>query len=182
MTPFNKPWSALMAAAALSMSTAWASEGHDHGAAPAAAANSALPRFTAVSELFELVGVVNGRQITLYLDRYADGSPVKNATLELELSGVKIPVTAHAEGEFQATLAQELKPGVVAVAATVIAGSESDLLAGELDLHGETAVAEAPHPDWKKILLWGAASLAGLTLLIAILRRLRARRIIGGAV
>ena len=37
---------------------ALAGEGHDHGDAPAPVAGPALPRFTAVSELFELVGVL----------------------------------------------------------------------------------------------------------------------------
>ena len=185
MNRFKKSLLALMGAAclALPMTTAWAGEGHDHGAAPAAVAGQALPRFAAVSDLFELVGVVNGKQITLYLDHFADGSPVKDAKLELELGGVKVPVESHAEGEFEATLAQELKPGVVAVAATVMAGEESDLLAGELDLHDEVVVTEAHRHDWKEYLTWSIAGLAGLALLIAIARRVRASRknIIGGA-
>ena len=61
---------------------AWA--GGDHGEAPASSAGPTSPLFAATSETFELVGVVNGKQLTLYLDRYADGSPVKNARLELE--------------------------------------------------------------------------------------------------
>ena len=168
---------------ALSVTTAWAGEGHDHGDAPVTTGGPALPRFTAVSELFELVGVVNGKQITLYLDRFGDGSPVKDAKLELELGGIKIPVESHAEGEFEATLAQELKPGVVAVAATVMAGEESDLLAGELDLHDEAAVAETQRHGWQETLVWSVAGLAGLALLIAIARRLRASRptMTGGA-
>jgi hypothetical protein len=168
---------------ALPVTTAWAGEGHDHGEAPAATGGPALPRFTAVSELFELVGVVNGKQITLYLDRFGDGSPVKDAKLELELGGVKVPVETHAEGEFEATMTQELKPGIVAVAVTVMAGDESDLLAGELDLHDEAAITEAHRHDWKEYLTWSIAGLAGLALLIAIARRVRASRKknIGGA-
>lgn len=168
---------------ALPVATAWAGEGRDHGEAPAATGGPALPRFTAVSELFELVGVVNGKQITLYLDRFADGSPVRDAKLELELGGVKVPVESHAEGEFEAALTQELKPGVVSIAATVTAGEESDLLAGELDLHEEAAVAEAHRHDRKEYLAWSVAGLVGLALLIAIARRVRASRknVIGGA-
>jgi hypothetical protein len=177
MNRFKKLLLALMGAAflALSATTAWAGEGHDHGAAPAASAGPAAPRFVAASELFELVGVVNGKQITLYLDRFDDGSPVKDAKLELELGGIKIPVEAHAEGEFEATLAQELKPGVTSVAVTVMAGAESDLLAGEIDLHAEATVAEAHRHDWKEYLTWSIAGLAGLVLLIATGRRVRAQ-------
>ena len=167
-------WAAWIALAA---PLASAGDGHDHGEAPASSAGPAAPRFAATSETFELVGVVNGKQLTLYLDRYADGSPVKGAKLELELGGVKIPVEAHAEGEFEATLAQELKPGVVSVVATVIAGEETDLLAGELDMHKDGHVETTAHTHgWKEYALWGSAASVGLLILAALLRRLRASR------
>ena len=60
---------ALCAAAILAASPAWAGPGHDHGDAAPAAVGQALPRFSAVSETFELVGVLSGKQITLYLDQ-----------------------------------------------------------------------------------------------------------------
>ena len=44
--------------------SATAGEGHDHGDAAPAAAGTALPRFAAVSETFELVGVLDGKTIT----------------------------------------------------------------------------------------------------------------------
>ena len=123
---------ALMLATA---SPAWAGEGHDHGDAPTAMAGSALPRFTPASELFELVGVLDGTHLTLWLDHAADNSPVKDAKLELELGGIKIPVEAHGEGEFEATLAKPLAPGEFPVAATVYAGEVTYLLAGYRDIH-----------------------------------------------
>jgi hypothetical protein len=144
---------------------ALAGDGHDHGDAPAPAAGPALPRFTAVSDLFELVGVVNGKQVTLYLDRFADNSPVKDARLELQLDGNAIAVEPHADGEFEAVLEQELKPGVVSVTATVIAGQETDLLAGELDLHeGAEADEETHEQDWKPLAGWLGAGVLALGL------------------
>jgi len=162
---------------AVAASPAWAGEGHDHGEAPVASGGPALPRFVAVSETFELVGVVNGKQLTLYLDRYADGSPVTNAKLELELGGVKLAVEPHAAGEFEATLAQALKPGLIPVAATVIAGADSDLLAGELDIDEEAHTEAATHTHgWKEYALWGGAAGGVLALLVLLTRRLRAAR------
>lgn len=146
---------------------ALAGEGHDHGEAPKPTAATALPRFTAVSELFELVGVVNDKEITLYLDRFGDNSPVEGATLELELDGVSIPVERHEAGEFEATLQQELKSGVVAVTATVIAGQESDLLVGELDLHDDDVGAHAATevPVWNTYSPWLGAGVAAIGLI-----------------
>lgn len=156
---------------------AWAGEGHDHDEAPVAATGPALPRFAAVSESFELVGIVNGKQITLYLDHYADGSPVKDARLELELGGIKVPVERHAEGEFEAKLAQELKPGELAVAATVIAGEKSDLLAGDLDIHNAAPAEKTAHGrGWKEYALWFGAAGVLLVFILWLMRRLRAAR------
>lgn len=155
----------------------WADAGHDHGDAATDTTTSAQPRFTAVSEMFELVGVLNGKRLTLYLDRSDDNSPVKDANLELELGGIKVQVKPSGEGEFETTLAQDLKPGVITVAATVVAGQETDLLAGELDLaQGAQADASVGRPPWKKYGTWGGAGALTLALLVWGLRRLRANR------
>ena len=155
----------------------WADAGHDHGGATTDAAVSAQPRFTAVSETFELVGVLNGKRLALYLDRADDNSPVKDAKLELELAGAKVQVKPVGEGEFEATLAQDLKPGVTTVAATVVAGQETDLLAGELELaQAAQADASVGRLPWRKYALWGIAGLLTLALLIGAVRRLRAGR------
>lgn len=157
--------------------TVLAGEGHDHGEAPVAAGGTAAPRFAAVSETFELVGILNGKQLTLYLDRFADGSPVKDAKLELELGGTRVAVESHEEGEFEATLAQELKSGVIPVTATVIAGGETDLLAGELDLHDEMASAAASqNHGWQAYGLWVIVAVVGGFLVIVVSRRMRAAR------
>lgn len=159
-------------------STAWAADdhGHDHGA-PAAATGPALPRFAAVSDTFELVGVLDGKQLTLYLDRFADNSPVKGAQLDLEIDGAKVQTAPHGEGEFAAVLAEAPKAGVLSVSATVVAGQETDLLAGELDIHEEGhADASATSPRWQRIATWGLSGLLALGLLIWIARRRAAAR------
>ena len=95
-----------------------ADDGHNHDA-PATAAAPALPRFAASSELFELVGVLDGKQLTLYLDHAASNAPVSGATLELELGGAKLKAAPGGEGEFSVQLDSEPKPGVIPVTATV---------------------------------------------------------------
>ena len=73
---------ALVAAPCLLLSPpARADDGHDHAGPAPATAGAATPRFTASSEAFELVGVLQGRRLTLYLDRVADNTPVKGATI-----------------------------------------------------------------------------------------------------
>ena len=156
---------------------AWAAGGHEHGDAPVAAAGSALPRFAAVSELFELVGVIDGRKLTLYLDHSATNAPVKDARIELEVGGQKLALTPRGEGEFEAMLAQPLPVGVTSVTATVITPKDSDLLAGEIDLQ------EAPHSEAEAHVHsraeqagWALGGLTALGLLIWIGRRVMGRR------
>lgn len=161
-----------------------ADDGHNHGGEPAAATGPASPRFTATSDLFELVGVLDGQKLALYLDHAGDNSPVKDAQLELEVSGVRVPVTRVADGEFLAALAAPLAEGVSPVTATVVAGNESDLLAGEIDVHA-AAHAHTEPAGWGRALLVGGTAAAVLLAVAAVwgLRRGRTARAarLGGA-
>lgn len=153
-----------------------AGEGHDHGDAAPVASGPSLPRFAAVSDAFELVGVLNGKQLTLYLDRAADNAPVTEAQIELEIGGAKVKAEKH-EDAYEVVLADAPKPGVLPITATVTVGSEVDLLAGELDLHEEAHADEAAHVhSWKEYAGWAAAALGTLVVLILIGRHLAARR------
>ncbi|MBX9831853.1 MAG: hypothetical protein K2X78_02265 [Burkholderiaceae bacterium] len=151
-----------------------ADAGHDHGEAPATAAGPAMPRFAATSDLFELVGVLDGQKLALYLDHAGDNSPVKEVQLELDIGGTPVPVTRVADGEFQAALAAPLAEGVSPVTATVVAGADTDLLAGEIDVHS-AAHAHAEPSGRRNALVAGAvaAVLAALALVWG-LRRGRA--------
>lgn len=169
----------LLAATLLTAQPIWAGPGHDHGDSPAAPVGQALPRFSAVSETFELVGVVSDKQITLYLDRFTDNSPVRGAQIELEIGGVKFMAQSVGEDLYQVTLAEAPKAGVLPVTATITAGNEVDLLAGELDIH------EAPHTHgdetaraWTAYAAWGGGGAAALAVLAAVVL---GRRRIGGA-
>ncbi|WP_367068668.1 hypothetical protein [Oryzisolibacter sp. LB2S] len=163
---FFLPVLALMLAAQLAAlgTAAQAHEGHEgHDDAPALQ-TSAAPRFALASEQFELVGVIDGQHLTLYLDHAGDNSPVHDARLELDVGGQSLAVTAVGEGLFQAELAQPLADGETPVTATVMAGAASDLLAGDIDWH---APAESvPPARWgaRPLLAAGAALLAALAI------------------
>ena len=66
---------------------------------------------------------------------------------------------------------------VEAVPAMVVAGAESDLLAGELDIHEEEAADKTAHVhSWREYATWAGAAAAGLFALLILGRRLRAAR------
>ena len=164
--------------------------GHDHGGSTPAATGPGLPRFAAVSELFELVGVLNGKQITLYLDRAADNSPVTEARIELDIAGKKFMAQArqgqHGSDEFEVVLPEAPKPGVLPITATVNAGPDADLLAGEFDIHEavHSHSDERPHlRSWKKVVGGVAGGIAVLAALLVAGRRVLSSRHVraGGA-
>lgn len=161
--------------------TASAHEGHDHGDAPPPAASAAgAPRFVLASDGFELVGAVDGRRVTLWVDRAADNAPVIGATIELEIAGTAVAVRAQRD-VYVGELAASPAAGRVPVVATVVAGADADLLAGEwiVDAPPTGALARTgppPSPDGGRgaigvigaldrtavAVAGGAAALAGL--------------------
>lgn len=167
---------ALLAATVLiaAPTVAQAGPGHDHAHdAPAAPAAPALPRAVASSDLFELVAVLDGRQLTVFIDRAATNEPVAGAKLELELAGQKLQAEAvdpaqadAAGGDFTLTLPATLKPGVHPLTATVTAGADIDLLAGQFDIPEATQGHAHAHGGWLGELVahgpgaWGWALIA----------------------
>lgn len=129
----------------------WAHGGEDHGDEDkkpvAPAATSSGSRAYASSELFELVLVAPAagsaeQQLSIYLDYFADNSPVTGAVIELDAAGFNGKATMVQPGFYQ------LKTPVLlaqrhAVTLTIEAGDDIDLLTTELDL---TPVStEVPH-------------------------------------
>jgi cobalt-zinc-cadmium efflux system membrane fusion protein len=156
--------------------TANAGEGHDHGdKAPAASAGAGSPRVASHSDLFELVGIVDKGEMTLYLDRHPSNEPVLGATIEVEAGAAKGIATAQADGTYRFKHPLLAQPGTLAVSFTVIAGKESDLLAGDLKLddpHAGHAHDEAARP-WLRWLAYGGTALALLAIAFLAARRLR---------
>lgn len=151
-------------------------EGHDHGEAPATTTGPASPRFAAVSDIFELVGILDGKRITLYLDRAAENSPVPDAKIELDIGGTKLNAARHGDDAYEVDLPSAPTPGAIAITATVIAGSEVDLLAGELDIHGPASRIDDHARSWREYAAWIAAALAALGLLAWGVRRMQSAR------
>lgn len=143
-----------------------AHEGHDE--APAVANTQATPRFSATSDEFELVGVMEANQLKLHLDYAPDNRPVEGATLELQASGSPIPVTAIAPGEFIATW-QAPESGEIAFTALINVGNQSDLLVAELDIYHEDEHADSNTEGLSQLISTGLPwLLGGLGLLLGL--------------
>jgi hypothetical protein len=84
-----------------------AHEGHDHGAPPPAAVTTSNPRVTAQSDAYELVGVLRGDRLGIYLDRFASNEPVTDARITVTVGGdEEVQAGAGADGTYTVTSAK----------------------------------------------------------------------------
>lgn len=154
----------------------FAGDGHDHDAEKPAAAGTASPRLSAHSDLFELVGVVDKGQMTVYLDRYATNEPVLGAKIEYESGANKGVAAPQADGTYLIKFDALGKPGELPFAFTVSAGADTDLLAGDLDLkdpHDHSGEGARPWLRWTG---YGLAAALVLALAVLLARKYRSMR------
>lgn len=168
-----------------------AHEGHDHGAPPAAITTPMAPRADAQSEQFELVAVVRGGTLTVYLDRFATNQPVTGASLDIDTPSGPIKPLETAPGVYAAAV--QLRPGSHDLAITITADVSVDLLTttllvpeptpGGLDLpwtspanaagHSTASAAQSSANGIGLALLWIVFGFAGGLGVAALLRRRR---------
>lgn len=167
---------ASLALACVTIGPAFADEGHSHDAAPGGAESQASPRVQAHSDLFELVGIVEKGQMTVYLDRYATNEPVTSARIEFESGAQKGVAAAQPDGTYLIKFDALSKPGELPFSFTVTAGPDTDLLAGELHLEDPHAQDEAATRPWARWAGIAAVALAALAVAAYVRRRFAVRR------
>ena len=142
-----------------------ADAGHDHGA-PAAAGGAGINvrRIEAQSDLFELVGVVEGGAMKIFLDRYATNEPVSGAKIDIEGGPLRGTAQVNPDGTYTFMSAALAQLGQFPVTFTIAAGSDSDLLAGDLVIADPSAATARASDDPSRKRWWW---IAGALLLVA---------------
>jgi hypothetical protein len=115
-------------------SGAIAHEGHSHDKeTKLPIVVNAFPTLTAVSENYELVGIVQSGQMTVFLDRFESNAPVVDAELEFDVAGTVVKAARNPDGTYLVNLPKSLNlKNSTPVTVTVLASSGADLLSGEL--------------------------------------------------
>lgn len=161
-----------------------AHEGHDHGAEPPAAPATVAPRGEANSERFEVVAVVQGKRLTIYLDDYKTNAPVDQVEIEVETPSGPASAKALGNGVYSLDAPFLEKGGHIDLIITVAAGGDPDILPVAIDVPASNAAAGigAPAKNGAQMLLASlsqsplATGLAGFlfgALLVGLIRRSR---------
>jgi len=158
-----------------------AHEGHDHGAEPPPAPVAAAPRAEAVSKRFELVAVVAGADLVLYLDDVTTNAPVAGAGLAVSMAGQpRRKAIETASGTYRLPLPWPAGSTHNDLMVGVSANGATDVLSLDLDLdEAPAATASTGAPTLAETLRRQdplATAAAGFLLGLAVLSTLRGRR------
>lgn len=121
-------------ASLLSVAPLAAHEGHDHGAPPAPVATAGSPRVALHSDAYELVGILRGDRLTLFLDRYAGNAPVTDAGLVVTIgTGTDVAATPTPEGTYVVASDRLVGAGPLELVFAITHPGGDDLLIGTLE-------------------------------------------------
>jgi hypothetical protein len=150
----------------------WAHGDDDHGAEPhPTPATQTMASAESATQDFEVLATMEGDQLTVYVNQFASNQPVSQAQLEVESGNFKAKLKPVASGVYQASAAPLAQAGEHALAITLIAGEQADLLETKLTVASAPMQAETPL-NIKTIAIWaGAASVFLLVLIVAVRRR-----------
>ena len=155
------------------------SDGHTHApSVPVVPVSvpTALARISTQTEQFELVGVLEGKVLKLYLDQFASNAPVTQAQIEVESGTWKAVATEVSPAVYTLPAAPLERPGKHPLTITVQAGDSVDLM--EATLESSPVMAEVAHPrSWSEgVVWWGAGTLLLAGVSLVALRRRRQRQ------
>jgi RND family efflux transporter MFP subunit len=146
LSHFGRALRALAVTAVLctALAPASAHEGHDHEEQQPVSAG-ALPRGEADSNAFEIVAIVRGENLEIYLDRFATNEPVTGAAIEVESPDGPVKAAAAADGTYRVAAPWLAKSGAKDLIFTVTAGDTTDILPLTIQSAPSAAQSAAPH-------------------------------------
>lgn len=138
------------ASAAIAGPGAHGPDGEHLDAPTGSAVADAGPRIETFTESFELVGRLQGNELSILVDRYASNEPVLDGKLEVESNGITASAKFHADhGDYAVDdekLIQALsKPGKHPLVFTLAAGNENDLLEATMEVKASDIDHGHPH-------------------------------------
>jgi membrane fusion protein, heavy metal efflux system len=160
--------------------------GHDLEPAGTPGAPHSQPRLAAGSEAYELVGVLGGNRLTIFLDRYGDNAPVTDAQITVTIGDEMVTAEPGGDGTYAVVSTAFERGGLIELVFDIRAPEADDLLIAKLPLPNpvpDAAVGGLPWPQrvistlrhgaQDHLVLMGLTLLAGLALGIGLQWRRR---------
>jgi cobalt-zinc-cadmium efflux system membrane fusion protein len=145
-TPFGALCLAILVLAALlctPASHAVAHEGHDLAPSTVAPGAPGHPRLVASSESYELVAILDGERLTVYLDQFGDNAPVTDATMTVTIDDESTVAEAVADGTYAVVSKRFGGRGLAELVFDIRRPGADDLLIGKMSL-GNAAATDDP--------------------------------------
>ena len=120
-----------------------AHEGDDHGEQVKAPPVKAASRADAMSDQFELVAVIRGTELEIFLDDFATNEPVEGAVIEVETPAGPAKAKSFPGQPYRLAAPWLSKPGAIDLIFTVTANGVTDILPVTLNVGAPQAVASA---------------------------------------
>jgi hypothetical protein len=121
-----------------------AHEGHDEMQPAAALGAAGLPRLVTSSETYELVAVLKGERLTIYLDRFEDNAPVTDANITVTVNDEPVVAQSTGDGTYSISSRRFAARGLVELVFDIKAKDGDDLLIGKFTLAGSAQDARSP--------------------------------------
>ncbi len=144
------------------------------GGAVARAAAAEPPRIEARSARYLAVGVVQGGNLRIHLSRTLDNAPVRDAAVEVQLRGVRLPATAQTDGSYSLQSDALRAPGAATLAIDVTEGGTRERLQGTLRIEPSEGKA-AESSNLRQIGWWVLNFTVCIGFLLLISRRRQAK-------
>jgi hypothetical protein len=158
-TPFGTVRLAAFILAALFCTTALRAVAHEgHDLAPSAIAPNAPshPRLATSSETYELVAILEGERLTIYLDRFEDNAPVTDATITVTIDDEPIVADSAPDGTYVVASKRFGGRGLVEVVFDIRRPGADDLLIGKMSLGSATSTGDQSELTAFPVQLWSS--------------------------
>lgn len=139
--PFGGFGFAVILLVAIAFAPAFQARAHEGDVHQPAApiAQTGLPTLVTSSESYELVAVLDGKQLTIYLDRFTDNSPVTDANIGVAIGEETVVAERNPEGTYGVSSNLFSGRGFIELVFDIRAPEADDLLIGKLWLPSEPA-------------------------------------------
>ncbi len=123
-----------------------AHEGHDLEPVEAGGVSRSHPRLAVASEAYELVAVIEGQRLTLYLDRFGDNAPVTDAHITVGINDDMVVAEPAGDGTYSLISRSFEHGGLFELVFDIKVSDADDLLIGKLSLPKADATAATAGP------------------------------------